>query len=244
MKIGIIGTGNIGATLARQLTALGDDVRVANSRGPDTLTRLAEQTGATPVAATDIANDRQVVILAVPERAVSDLGSAIRNYLPDDVVVVDAGNYVPTVRDGAIAALDAGMVESRWTEMQLRHPVVKAFNTIGAQSLRIGARPAGARDRFAAPVAGDDSAAKMIVIGLLDHLGFDGFDAGGLDDSWRQQPGTPVYTADLSLLAARTALEDARPEQTTEWRNALDRLGATAPGSTQGWRQAPPGPKV
>jgi 8-hydroxy-5-deazaflavin:NADPH oxidoreductase len=228
MKIGIIGTGNIGATLARQLTALGDDVSVANSRGPDTLTRLAAQTGATPVAATDIANDRQVVILAVPQRAVSDLGSAIGDYLPGGVVVVDAGNYVPTVRDGAIPELDAGMVESRWTEMQLRHPVVKALNTIGAQSLRTGARPAGAPERFAAPVAGDDSVAKMIVIGLLDHLGFDGFDAGGLDDSWRQQPGTPVYTADLPLAAVRTALKNARPEQTTEWRNALNRPEATS----------------
>jgi predicted dinucleotide-binding enzyme len=175
MKIGIIGTGNIGATLARQLTARGDDVTVANSRGPETLTALAEQTGATPVAITDIANDRQVVILAIPVKAVPDLASAIRDRLPDDVVVVDAGNYVPAARDGAIAALDAGMVESRWTETQLRHAVVKAFNTIGASSLRIGARPAGAPDRIAAPVAGDDTAAKEIVIGLLDQLGFDGF---------------------------------------------------------------------
>jgi predicted dinucleotide-binding enzyme len=144
MKIGIVGTGNIGATLVRQLTALGDDVSVANSRGTETLTGLAEQTGATPVAATDIADGRQVVVIAVPQKAVPDVASAIRDRLPDDVVVVDADNYVPTARDGPIPALDSGMVESRWTETQLRHPVVKAFNTIGAQSLRIGARPAGA----------------------------------------------------------------------------------------------------
>lgn len=228
MKIGIIGTGNIGATLARQLAALGDDVTVANARGPETLTQLAEQTGATPVATTDVATERQVVILAVPQKAVPDLASAIRNRLPHDVVVVDAGNYVPTLRDGAIPELDAGMVESRWTETQLRHPVVKAFNTIGAQSLRTGARPAGAPDRFAAPVAGDDTVAKEIVISLLDRLGFDGFDAGSLDDSWRQQPGTPVYTADLPLAAARTALDDARPQQTIEWRKALNRPPAVS----------------
>jgi 8-hydroxy-5-deazaflavin:NADPH oxidoreductase len=226
VKIGIIGTGNIGAALARQLAALGNDVSIANSRGPETLTHLAEQTGATPVATADIANDRQVLILAVPQKAVPELASAIRDRLPDNVVVVDAGNYVPMVRDGAIPELDGGMVESRWTETQLRHPVVKAFNTIGAESLRIGARPVGAPDRIAAPVAGDDIVAKEIAIGLLDHLGFDGFDAGNLDDSWRQQPGTPVYTADLPLAAARTALEDARPRQTIEWRQALNRPAA------------------
>jgi hypothetical protein len=227
MKIGIIGTGNIGSTLARQLAALGDDVSIANSRGPETLTELAEQTGATPLPATDIANDRQVVILAVPQKAVADLASTIRDRLPEDVVVVDAGNYVPAVRDGAIPELDDGMVESRWTETQLGHPVVKAFNTIGAQSLRTGARPAGAPDRFAAPAAGDDVAAKQLVVGLLDHLGFDGFDAGSLTDSWRQQPGTPVYTADLPLAAARAALDEARPEQTIEWREALSRQATT-----------------
>jgi 8-hydroxy-5-deazaflavin:NADPH oxidoreductase len=232
MKIGIIGTGNIGATLARQLAALGHDVSIANSRGPEMLTELAEQTGATPVAAADIADGRQVVILAVPQKAIPDLASAIRDRLPDDVVVVDAGNYVPAMRDGAIGALDAGMVESRWTETQLRHPVVKAFNTIAAPSLRIGARPAGAPDRVAAPVAGDDTAAKEIVIGLLDQLGFDGFDAGSLDDSWRQQPRTPVFTTDLPLGAARAALDDARPEQTIEWRNALNRSAAASRASS------------
>jgi 8-hydroxy-5-deazaflavin:NADPH oxidoreductase len=231
MKIGIIGTGNIGATLARRLVALGDDVSIANSRGPETLTQLAEQTGATPVAARDIATDTPVVIVAVPQKAVPDLASAIRDRLPHDAVVVDAGNYVPTVRDGAIAELDDGMVESRWTETQFRHPVVKAFNTIGAQSLRIGARPAGASDRIAAPVAGDDTVAKKVVIGLLEHLGFDSFDAGNLDDSWRQQPGTPVYTADLPLAAARSAVDDARPQQTIKWRKGLDRPAGVGPPS-------------
>jgi predicted dinucleotide-binding enzyme len=226
MKIGIIGTGNIGATLARQLSALGDDVTIANSRGPKTLTKLAEQTGATPVATKDIAKERQVVILAVPQKAVPEIASEVRDRLPQDVVVVDAGNYVPAMRDGAIPELDSGMVESRWTETQLLHPVIKAFNTIGAHSLQIGARPAGAPDRIAAPVAGDDTVAKKTVIGLLDQLGFEGFDAGSLDDSWRQQPGTPVYTADLPLAAARTAVDAARLQQTIEWRKALNRPAA------------------
>ena len=182
---------------------------------------MAEPTGARPVAATDIANDRQVVILAIPQKAVPDLASATRDELPNDVLVVDAGNYVPAARDGAISELDGGMVESRWTELQLRHPVVKAFNTIGVESLRTGARPAGAPDRLAAPGAGDDPAAKGMVIGLLDRLGFDGFDAGKLHGSWRQLPGTPVFAADLPLAAAPTALRAARPGQTMEWRKAL-----------------------
>jgi hypothetical protein len=98
--------------------------------------------------------------------------------------------------------------------------------------MQIGARPVGAPDRIAAPVAGNDTLAKEIVIGLLDHLGFDGFDAGSLDDSWRQQPGTPVYTADLPLAAARTALDDARPEQTIDWRKALNRPAAASRASS------------
>jgi hypothetical protein len=109
-------------------------------------------------------------------------------------------------------------VESRWTERVLGRPVVKAFNTIGAATLR---GPRKSADRIAAPVAGDDTAAKAIVVALLDELAFDGFDAGGLDDSWRQQPGTPIFTADLPLGAAREALHQADREQTAAWRRRM-----------------------
>jgi 8-hydroxy-5-deazaflavin:NADPH oxidoreductase len=213
MRIGIIGAGSIGATLARKLTALGHDVMIANSRGPETLAQLAADSGATPVALRDVAIGTEVVILAVPVGALPTLTGV---HLPD--TVVDAGNYVPGYRDAPIPALDQGLVESRWTERVLGHPVVKAFNTISAESLR---RPRRATEAIAAPVAGDDAATKAVVMTLLDNLGFDAFDAGGLDDSWRQQPGTPVHTADLSLAAARAALGEARPEQTRAWRRRM-----------------------
>jgi hypothetical protein len=97
--------------------------------------------------------------------------------------------------------------------------VVKAFNTIGPASLASLGKPAGAAGRAAIPVAGDDPAAKSAVLELADQLGFDGLDAGPLAESWRQQPGTPIYTTDLPLDAARQALADATPEQTAGWRS-------------------------
>jgi predicted dinucleotide-binding enzyme len=215
MNIAIIGAGNIGGILTRGLTAIGHHVSVANSRGPDTLAGLAAETGAVPMAITEVADGADVVIVAVPEKSILDLPPGI---LPDSAVVIDTGNYVPHLRDGQIDELDNGTVESRWAESHLRHPVVKAFNTITARPLATLGRPAGAPGRIALPVAGDDPAAKSTVIELASQLGFDGIDAGGLDDSWRQQPGTPVFTTDLDATAARKALADASPRQTQAWR--------------------------
>jgi hypothetical protein len=96
--------------------------------------------------------------------------------------------------------------------------VVKAFNTIRPASLASLGKPAGAAGRAVIPVAGDDPAAKAVVLELADQLGFDGLDAGPLAESWRQQPGTPIYTTDLPLDAARQALADATPEQAASWR--------------------------
>ena len=97
--------------------------------------------------------------------------------------------------------------------------MVKAFNTIRPASLASLGKPAGTAERTVIPVAGDDPAAKSVVLELASQLGFDGLDAGSLAESWRQQPGTPIYTADLPLGAARQALADATPEQTASWRS-------------------------
>jgi hypothetical protein len=102
---------------------------------------------------------------------------------------------------------------SQWVQSQLGHPVVKAFNTIRPASLASLGKPAGAAGRAVVPVAGDEPAAKSVVLELADQLGFDGLDAGPLAESWRQQPGTPVYTTDLPLGAARQALADATPDR-------------------------------
>jgi 8-hydroxy-5-deazaflavin:NADPH oxidoreductase len=218
MRIGIIGAGNMGATLAAQLTRLGHQVAIANSRGPATLAGVAAQTGATPVPITQATSKADVVIVAIPEKSIPGLPAGLLSALPEDTVVVDTGNYVPQLRDGHIDAIDAGLPESQWVQAQLRHPVVKAFNTIRPASLANLGKPAGAAGRIAIPVAGDDPATKSVVLDLADQLGFDGLDAGPLAESWRQQPGTPIYTTDLPLDAARQALTDATPEQTASWR--------------------------
>ena len=202
MKIGIIGSGNIGGTLTRRLSALGHDVTVSNSRGPESLRALAEETGATAATAEDAVRDADLLAIAIPVKAVPDL--------PDlrGKVVIDANNYYPA-RDGRIAAIENGTTSARWTAEQTGATVVKAFNTMEAGHLLGLGRPAGDPERLAIPVAADDARAKELVMGLVEDLGFDAVDAGGLDDSWRQQPGTPVYGTDLDAERARAGLAAA-----------------------------------
>jgi predicted dinucleotide-binding enzyme len=218
MKIGIIGAGNIGGNLTRRLTALGHDVAVANSRGPETLAELAAETGARAVAATEAARDADLVIVTIPEKAVPGLPTGILSARKPGAPVVDTGNYYPRQRDGRIDAIEAGTTESRWVSDHLGVPVVKAFNGIYAQHLLDRFRPAGAPDRIALPVAGDDAATKATVMALVDELGFEPVDAGTIDESWRQQPGTPVYGADADAEGVRKALDAASPERPVDFR--------------------------
>ena len=228
MNIGIIGAGQIGGTLTRRLTALGHEVSVANSRGPETLVDLAAETGAQAATATEAVRGAELVVVTIPEANVRDLPEGLFAEAEDDVIVVDTGNYYPRERDGRIEEIEAGMAESRWVERQLGRPVVKAFNNIAAQSLMENGRPEGSDDRIALPVAGDDEAAKAVVIRLFDELGFDGVDAGGLDESWRQQPGTPVYVTDLNADGVRHALAEASPERVSEFRATENSPGTFA----------------
>ncbi|MEU5631199.1 NADPH-dependent F420 reductase [Streptomyces rishiriensis] len=219
MKIGIIGAGNIGGNLTRRLTALGHDVAVANSRGPQTLTDLAKETGATPVPVGEAARDAEIVVVTVPLKAVPSLPSGLLDGAADGVVVIDTNNYYPQQRDGRIAAIeDEGLTESRWVERQLGHPVIKAFNGTYAQDILDRPLPAGDPDRVALPVAGDDGAAKAKVRALIDELGFDTVDAGGIDDSWRQQPDTPVYGLRAGVEGVTKALAEASPERPATFR--------------------------
>lgn len=216
MKIGIIGAGQIGGTLTRRFTALGHEVSIANSRGPETLAALAKETGANAVTSKEAARAGEVVIVSIPEGHIPELPKDLFAGVPDSVVVIDTGNYYPRQRDGRIREIEAGLPESRWVERQLGRPLVKAFNNIYAKHLLDLGRPAGASNRIALPVAGDDPDAKALVMRLVDDLGFDAVDAGTLDESWRQQPGTPVYGADLDAKGVRRALDEAsskRPSQ-------------------------------
>jgi predicted dinucleotide-binding enzyme len=218
MKIGIIGAGNIGQVLAERFTQSGHDVSIANSRGPDSLRDVERTTGAVAVEARDAVKGAEVVVVTIPEAKVPGLPKDLFAGVPANVVVIDTGNYYPQQRDGRIEPIEKGMPESRWVEQQIGRPVMKAFNNIYAAHLRDNGKPAGAAGRIALPVAGDDDRAKSIVMKLIDEIGFDAVDAGKLDDSWRQQPATPVYTADLDAAALRAALQKADPVRKPEWR--------------------------
>ncbi|MBO4210130.1 NAD(P)-binding domain-containing protein [Micromonospora echinofusca] len=208
MKVGIIGSGHIGGTLTRRLCALGHDVTVANSRGPESLAGLAAETGATAGTVDQAAAAAELVVVAVPLFAVPDLPAEAF----DGRVVVDANNYY-VQRDGEIPEVaDRSISSSRWVAGHLSGArVVKAFNNIQAQHLLEQGRPAGTGNRIALPVAGDDEQAKRMVMDLVDELGFDPVDAGTLDESWRQQPDTPVYGTDRDAEGVREGLASARP---------------------------------
>ncbi|WSI74725.1 NAD(P)-binding domain-containing protein [Streptomyces sp. NBC_01335] len=218
MQIGIIGAGHIGGNLTRRLTALGHTVTVANSRGPETLESLVSETGATAAKASEAARGARVVVVTVPLKSVPDLPAGFLDHAADGAVVIDTGNYYPQQRDGRIEEIEEGLPESRWTERRIGHPVVKAFNGTFAQDLLDRGLAPGTPGRQALPVAGDDEEAKRAVRELIDELGFDTVDAGSLDESWRQQPGTPVYGIRGDSEAVREALAAASPERTAEWR--------------------------
>lgn len=225
MDIGIIGAGQIGGTLTRRLTDLGHNVFVANSRGPETLADLARETGATPVTPYEAARRGEIVIVTIPEKNIPKLPRDLFAGVPEDVIVIDTGNYYPQQRDGLIDGIEQGSTESRWVSEQLGRPVVKTFNNIYADHLLRRGLPAGTPGRIALPVAGDDPQAKAKVIRLLDELGFDGVDAGTIDESWRQQPATPVYGTDYDADGVKRALSEASPERKPEWRAKQKRAG-------------------
>ncbi|MFI9271055.1 NADPH-dependent F420 reductase [Kitasatospora sp. NPDC052896] len=190
--LALIGSGNIGSTLARLGVAAGLNVVLSNSRGPQTLSGLVAELGPRARAATaaEAAAAGDWVVVTVP----------LKNYRQVPVaelagkVVLDTNNYYPE-RDGRIAGLDAERTTT--AELLQQHlvdaRVVKAFNNIYFKHLVALARPAGAADRSALPIAGDDDAAKAAATELLDALGFDVVDAGLLAEGWRFQRDTPAY---------------------------------------------------
>jgi 8-hydroxy-5-deazaflavin:NADPH oxidoreductase len=190
--VGIIGSGMIGGTVARLSVAAGHHVVVSNSRGPETLAELAAELGplATAGTAEQAGEAGDLVVLSVPVKAFGEIPAKPLAGKP----VMDTGNYYPQ-RDGHIAELDTGALTSSGL-LQRDLPdaqVVKVFNNIAFMHLRWLARPRGAGDRSALPIAGDSIAAKAAVAAFLDSIGYDAVDAGSLADSWRQEPGTPAY---------------------------------------------------
>lgn len=218
MRVGVIGAGSMGRILARHLATLGHQVSIANSKGPESLTAVAAEIGATPVSVVDAAKAGELVIIAIPTKAVADLPRALFANVPGSVIVIDIGNYHPELRDGHIDVIDRGMLDSQWVAQQIGRPVIKAFNNIFAKSLLEKGLPGGTKGRIALSVAGDSWDAKAAVLRLVDELGFDPVDGGDLDNSWRQQPGTPAYCQDLETDALRRALTDADRSRIADYR--------------------------
>lgn len=223
MKIGIIGSGNIGSKLARNLQALGHDVLIANSRGPSTLAEFAAETKVIAATVEQAARATDLVIIAVPELAVADLPLDVLRANP--AVVVDAGNYYPT-RDGPVPHVEAGATDSEWIASVLGRPVVKAFNNILADSLAKRGNLSGNGKRVALSVAGDDAKSKQLVQNVIRQLGFDAIDGGTLAASWRQQPGTPAYCKDLNATELEAALKNASKREIENYRKTADNAAA------------------
>lgn len=191
--LGIIGSGNIGTAVARLAVATGIPVVVANSRGPQSLADLIAELGPLATAGTveQAAQAGDFVLLSVPLHAHTAVPAAPLA----GKVVLDTSNYYPS-RDGRIAELDKDEVTT--SELILRHfdgaRLVKAFTNILAHHIPQLARPAGAADRTALPIAGDDAGAKADAATLIDRLGFDTIDAGSFAQSWRFEPDATAYT--------------------------------------------------
>lgn len=210
MKIGILGSGFIGATLATKLSRAGHEVKIANSRGPETIDSEIVAAGVRAVESTDVTTDVETLIISVPLNRIPAIKPLIAT-LPSDAALLDTSNYYPK-RDGQMQALDEGQVESVWVTEQLGRPVAKAWNAIGAGSLETKGKAAGDPDRIAIPVAADREADRTAAMRLVEDTGFDAVDSGSLADSWRQQPGAPVYCTDRTLQEVPDALAAARKD--------------------------------
>lgn len=205
MKIGIIGSGNIGATAARLFAKAGHEVAISNSRGPETLRELVADIGPNVRAATveEAAEFGEVVLEAIPfgrykELPVEPLARK---------VVVDAANYYPQ-RDGEIdfGGLTSSEEIARYLGPGVR--LVKAFNTMYYETLASEGRPeAPVEERLVLFVGGDDEEAKARVSRLIEEIGFAPVDTGPLGEGGRkQQPGSAIYNEPMTPLRARESL--------------------------------------
>src|ERR1700747_2752505 len=151
MNIGLIGPGQIGEVIIRQLRGVGYSGKMANSRCPESLKALAANTGAIPVSLEQVVQDVDMLFIVVPQKAIPELPKGLLKKARKETIVIDVGNYYP-FRDGRIAELENGLTESVWVERQIGRPVVKVLNTIPSKALMAAGGPAGSRDRFAVPI--------------------------------------------------------------------------------------------
>jgi hypothetical protein len=222
MKIGIIGSGEMGSCLASKFVQSGHDVSIANSRGPASLKQLADDIGAKAVTLADASKNKNVIVVSIPSKNIPYLPKHVFQQLSKATVVIDTGNYYPTLRDGVIPALEQSGIDSQWVQDQLGFPMVKVFNAILATSLRDRGRSKGDKNRIAMAVSGDHTKAKEVVFQLVEGLGFDPFDVGTIAQSWKQQPGTTLYCRDLTLEEMKRSVE----AMGAPWSELHDRITA------------------
>ena len=201
----------MGGTLIRQYSRAAHSVKMANSSGTEKLKSLALETGASAVKLTEVVTDVDVIVITIPLIGILKLPQHLFKNTSASTTVIDTCNYYP-IRDGIIEDIEDGMPESVWVSNQLQRPVIKAYNSILYRSLVNSGLPKGAVSRLALPIAGDDKQSKDLVSILVDDSGFDSLDYGSLQDSWRQQPGSPVYCTDLTLPQLKKSIEKARKE--------------------------------
>ena len=217
MNIGIIGAGEIGGTLTRHYTMAGHRVKIANASGIDKLKDIARETGSCPVDLADVVIDVDVIVISIPYFAARKLPRGLFDNVNHNTTIIDTCNYYPIV-SGLIQEVEDGMNESVWVARQIGRTVVKAYNSIFYRSLVQSGLPEGHPSRVALPISGDDKRSKETVAGLISNSGFDSYDQGTLQDSWRQQPGSPVYCTDLTVRQLMRSISKAKKELLPERR--------------------------
>lgn len=189
MKIGMIGSGNVGQVLTQLLVQAGNEVVIAHRGSVDALEDLARVLGA-EAGTVEQAEAQEIVVLAVPFLAIK----ALPEPLAQDPIIIDATNYFPD-RDAWIAEIERH--KKTTSQIVAEHfqssKVVKAFNTIGMTVLARLAQPEQPVDRIAVPYAGDDEQAKKVVASLIWTIGFEPFDLGGLATSFPAQADGPLF---------------------------------------------------
>jgi predicted dinucleotide-binding enzyme len=217
MKIGIIGAGQIGGALIRQYAKAGHSVKMTNSSGLEKLKDLVTETGASAVSLMDVVTDVDVIVLTIPMIGILKLPQHLLTNVSTNTTIIDTCNYYP-IRDGIIEEVENGMTESVWVSNKLQRPVVKAYNSILAGSLVESGLPKDSSSRIALPVSGDDKKSKDLVSTLINDSGFDSLDIGNVQDSWRQQPGSPAYCTNLTLTQLKKNIAKAQKELLPERR--------------------------
>lgn len=209
MKFGIIGAGPIGASISKKLVENGHDVKIADARNIKHLE--GKDIWGTPVNVEEVITNIDVLFLSLPLHVMPTIRPII-DQVEGDVIIADTSNYYP-FRDNQIEEIDNGMVESVWVSNQLGRPIIKAFSNQLAYTLENKGTPEGTKGRIAMAIAGDDPAQKQVIFDVVNELGFDTVDGGLLNDSWREQPGTPAYCTELTKEELIEALKKADKEK-------------------------------